>query len=103
MIGRPFPRFAFVFLSFAVMLTVVCSAWNQLNVVSGTGIIRFFDLEGGFYCIIDSDGKHYYPINLSEEFQVDGLRVYFEAKILQDEGTSQMQEIAVSVLKIQKL
>jgi major membrane immunogen (membrane-anchored lipoprotein) len=34
----------------------------------------------GFYFIVADDGKEYYPVNLSGEFQQAGLRVRFEAR-----------------------
>jgi len=48
--------------------------------VSGTGTIKYINLEGGFYGIVSDDGKNYDPINLPEEFKKDGLKVSFEAE-----------------------
>jgi len=73
------------------------------NTVKGTGTIEFLDFEGGFYGIISDDGEHYDPIDLDEEFQVHGLRIYFEAKILENVGTIHMWGKPVSLLKIQIL
>jgi hypothetical protein len=53
---------------------------NEENIVVGTGTIEFLDFEGGFYGIISDDGERYDPLNMNQEFQVNGLRVYFEAK-----------------------
>lgn len=52
--------------------------------------VRFIDLEGGFYWIITDSNKSYYPINLDQEFQEDGLIVWFEAKIRKDIATIHM-------------
>lgn len=73
------------------------------NTVMGTGTIEFLDFEGGFYGIISDDGEHYDPIDMNEEFRVHGLRIYFEAKILEDFGTIHMWGKPVSLLKIQIL
>lgn len=39
------------------------------------GFVRFLDVEGGCWLLVGSDGKQYHPINLTEGFAVDGLRV----------------------------
>jgi hypothetical protein len=71
--------------------------------VSGTGAIRFLDFEGGFYGIVSDDGKHYDPISLDSEFRVDGMRVRFEVRILQDVASYHMWGEVVSILHIEKL
>lgn len=47
--------------------------------ITGSGIVRFIDLEGGFFGIIGDDGKRYFPANLPAEFKVDGKTVSFSA------------------------
>ncbi|MBN2572339.1 MAG: protease inhibitor I42 family protein [Ignavibacteriales bacterium] len=42
-----------------------------------TGTVRYVELEGGFYGIYADNGEHYDPINLPEEFKIDGLRIEF--------------------------
>jgi len=44
------------------------------------GNVVFVELEGGFFGIIDDDGRHYEPINLPEEFEIDGLRIKFSGR-----------------------
>ena len=39
------------------------------------GTVKYIDLEGGFYGIVDETGKEYLPLNLKDEFKVDGLKV----------------------------
>jgi hypothetical protein len=39
------------------------------------GVIRYHELEGGFYAIQGKDGETYNPINLPEQFRQDGLPV----------------------------
>jgi hypothetical protein len=39
------------------------------------GAMQFLDVEGDCWLFAGRDGKHYYPINVSEEFKVDGIRV----------------------------
>jgi hypothetical protein len=80
------------------------TSWDYADdIILGTGTIRFFDIEGGFHSIVGDDGGHYDPINLSREFRVDGLRVYFEVKILRDLHSYHMWGEIVSILHIEKL
>jgi hypothetical protein len=80
------------------------TSWDYAeDMVSGTGTIRFFDFEGGFYGIVSDDGEHYDPINLNRGFQVDGLRVHFEIRILRDVHSYHMWGEVVSILHIGKL
>lgn len=46
--------------------------------ITGTGIIRYNDFEGGFYTIEAEDGKIYDVVGLPNEFKQDGLRVSFK-------------------------
>jgi hypothetical protein len=40
-----------------------------------TGIIKYIEIEGGFYGIISDDGNKYDPVNLAPEYRKDGLRI----------------------------
>jgi heat shock protein HslJ len=50
---------------------------GSFSIVSGTGVIRYIDIEDGFYGIIADDGTHYIPDSLPSDYQVDGIRVSF--------------------------
>ena len=73
------------------------------DVVSGTGTVKFINLEGGFYGIIGDDGEHYDPINLDQEFQEDGLRIHFEAKVHEDVASTHMWGTIVEITNIERL
>jgi hypothetical protein len=45
-----------------------------------TGIVRQFELEGGFYAIRGDDSVTYNPTNLPAEFRQDGLAVEADAR-----------------------
>lgn len=90
------------FLSGSILLAYFMSQVNKPE-MSGKGTIRYIDIEGGFYGIIGDDGKHYDPMNLDEKYQVDGLRVYFEANICHDCDGFHMWGDIVTLLKIEKL
>jgi hypothetical protein len=46
-------------------------------IINDMGTITFIDLEGGFYAIVGS--ADYDPLNLPEEFKVEGIQVQFKA------------------------
>ncbi len=52
--------------------------------VSGSGTIRHFTTEGGFYAIKGDDGETYEPTTLPVDLQKDGLRVTFAGRIRSD-------------------
>jgi len=93
----------FVIVTAISVIVIGMEIKNKEDIVVGTGTVKFLAFEGGFYGIVSDDGEHYDPINLDQEFQVDGLRVYFEARILRDVGTFHMWGAVISILKIQKL
>jgi len=69
---------------FAVVLIVAALLGcrdDQAESVSDTGTVVFLAFEGGFFGIIDDQGRHWDPSNLSEEFKTDSLRVRFEGTI----------------------
>ena len=69
-----------------LLLCVLCAglACNGQDMVEGRGTIEYVGLEGGFYGIRTDEGAAYDPVNLDHEFEVDGLRVRFEGKIVEE-------------------
>ena len=51
---------------------------GEYTVVTGT--VVYLSFEGGFYGITGDDGRHYDPINLSQDFRIDGLPLRFGVK-----------------------
>ena len=70
------------------------------DVARGTGMVRFYTFEGGFFAIRGDDGVTYDPTNLPSSFQRDGLRVRFEALIRRDLGGVHMAGPIVDVISI---
>lgn len=54
------------------------------NLVEIVGIIRYHELEGGFYAIQSREGETYNPTNLPEEYRQDGLPVGAKVRIRGD-------------------
>jgi hypothetical protein len=67
-----------------------------------TGTVHRLDLEGGVYVIRTDDGTQYRPIELPEEFRVEGLAVEVEAKRRDDVLTVDMAGQAIELLDIRK-
>ena len=86
-----------------LLLSIALSGCDEIGIISGTGEIKYIDLEGGFYGIVADDGEHYDPIDMPSEFKEDGLRVSFIVKILENQGSIHMWGSVVKILKIEKL
>ena len=71
--------------------------------ISGTGTVKFVELEGGFYGIVGDDNKQYDPINLEQTYQEDGLRIRFQARIRQDISSIHMWGTIIELTKIETL
>ncbi len=71
---------------------------KQYIITSGT--IRYLTFEGGFYGIAGDDGVNYDPINLPDNFMMDGLRIFLTA--IKREGYSyHMWGIIIEIISIQ--
>jgi len=71
--------------------------------VQGTGTMKLMGFEGGFYGIVGDDGSNYDPVNLSEEFKKDGLKVKFVIKLAETQVGFHMWGKIVEVISIKKL
>ena len=50
------------------------------GIVMRQGTVRYINLEGGFWGIINDDGSHLLPQNLAKELRKDGLRLSYKAQ-----------------------
>lgn len=67
------------------------------------GTVIFVNLEGGFYGIIGDDGTNYYPLQLDDQYKVDGLRVAFEYEPVKETVTIQMWGEPVNLIFIEEI
>lgn len=72
------------------------------DMASGTGTVRHYRLEGGFFAIAGDDGTTYDPVDLPAEFRQDGLRVRFRVRILPDRMGIHMVGPIVEVVEISR-
>jgi len=77
-------KLSFLLIFLVILVFIGCEMSQRQDIVSERGTVKYIDLEGGFYGIISDSSKNYDPINLSEEFKKDNLRVSFDAKIRED-------------------
>jgi L-ascorbate metabolism protein UlaG (beta-lactamase superfamily) len=66
------------------------------------GMVRYIDIEGGFYGLLADTGEKYDPVNLPEDFRQDGLRVKFAVKEKQGAVSFRMWGKIVEILKIEQ-
>jgi hypothetical protein len=70
------------------------------DMISGTGTVERFDIEGGFFAIRGDDGKVYDPMNLPPGLARHGVRVRFTAKLRRDMGSIHMVGEIVEIQQI---
>lgn len=81
------------------------------EVISAVGMVRYVDLEGGFYGIVaeqgvgsaNEGGTQYLPLNLGEAYRQDGLRVRFRAVPIDTVATIQMWGHPIEIRDIQRV
>ncbi|GAI95947.1 unnamed protein product, partial [marine sediment metagenome] len=86
-----------------ILLFIGCEMSQKQDIVSERGTVKYIDLDGGFYGIISDSSKNYDPINLSQEFQKNNLRVSFKAIICEDMVGIHMWGTIVEIVRIEKL
>lgn len=67
-----------------------------------SGTITYLSFEGGFFGIVGDNGKHYDPINMPQEFKVEGLRIQFTANFT-DYVSYHMWGYIVRLISIERL
>lgn len=74
---------------------------EELIVSSGT--VAYLELEGGFFGIVAVDDQHYDPINLADDFRIDGTEVEFVAYPRNDVMSFNMWGQIVELRSINKI
>ena len=68
--------------------------------ITGTGTVTYIELEGGFFGIITESGERYLPLNLPDEYALEGLFVDLTARIAEESATIAMWGTPVHLLSI---
>jgi hypothetical protein len=71
--------------------------------ITGSGTIRFLDLEGGFYGIVADDSSRYDPGELDPRLRRDGLRVRFDLRRVEGAMSIRQWGTIVTVVRIDSL
>ena len=87
----------------AILICVGLSGCNEDVSVQDKGIIKYIDLEGGFYGIITDKQELYDPINLPESFKQDNLRIEFKAIYVKNQCSFHMWSTLIYILEIEQL
>lgn len=111
-------RFAFLLINFALILAFGLLGVGCKTTADSPGgadpaapemedgivaTVRYIDLEGGFYGVESDAGENYYPINLTDEFKEDGLRIIFKVKPRPEIMTTVMWGQTVEIVEIMKM
>jgi len=73
----------------------------DLKQLSFTATVKYMNLEGGFFGLIDKDGKHWLPMNLKKEFQQHGAIIKVTGSALDDIMTIQQWGTPFSITHIE--
>ncbi len=66
---------------------------RQIEFMKIEGKISYQDLEGGFWGIIDTDGKRYVPVErLPDHVRIDGMRIRADLEPVHMVGTAMWGE-----------
>jgi len=71
----------------AILIVPIGAAIFLHNNVVFRGEIVYLDFEGGFYGIVSDKLTSYDPINLPEEYEQSGLRIFVIARLRPDLGS----------------
>ncbi len=72
---------------------------NQMEI---TGVIRYYELEGGFYGIQSEEGETYNPINLPAGFRQDGLPIVTRIRLRNEMMSIHQAGPLVEIIEIRK-
>lgn len=73
------------------------------EVVESSGTVVWRTVEGGVWVIEADNGTTYNPIDLPEDYQVDGLRVHFEGQLRTDMMGIHMVGPLIEITSIREL
>ncbi len=71
--------------------------------LENTGIIKYINLEGGFYGIVSDNGQKLDPVNLKDEFKKDGLRVKFVYSLKKNEANIHQWGKIIEIISLRKI
>lgn len=73
------------------------------TLITGSGTVRWLDLEGGFFGIVADDSARYDPGELDPFFRRDGLRVRYDLRKVEGAMSIRQWGTIVTVVRIDSL
>ncbi len=86
-----------VMLIIIIGITKTALPLEKVKIITGT--VHYVNEEGGFWGILDDDGKRYDPIHLPLELRRPGLKAEFSTRILEGHIGIRMWGILVEILE----
>ena len=103
MVKRSILFFALMSILVVSFLFAGCMPGSSPNQFTPIGTVTYIDLEGGFYGLIGYNQENYYPINLPDKFQKEGLKVRFTFKFRDDLANFHMWGRIIEILQIEEI
>lgn len=67
------------------------------------GIVKYIDLEGGFWGIVDKEGRNWFPLNFPEQLKTEGAEVTLTLREMPDQASAAMWGTPVRILSFHTL
>ena len=100
---RRFAKFSFSLLFFLLITACLGVESDAADIKYASGTVKYISLEGGFYGIVTDDNKYLDPINLSKEFQKDGMRIFIKYVEKKDMASFHMWGTIVEIVEVHEL
>ncbi|OGU62368.1 MAG: hypothetical protein A2V66_06605 [Ignavibacteria bacterium RBG_13_36_8] len=93
--------FFLIFLMIGISQACSVDESDNSQVFGAIGTVHYIDLEGGFYGIITEYQQQFDPINLPDEFKVDGILIRIQYIIRDDQASLHMWGILIELVSIE--
>lgn len=92
---------------FIILLLSGCSSVSRESESNGSvkefsGVVKYVELEGGFWGIITTENVKYEPVNLEHKYRKEDLEVSGELKIVENTATIRMWGKPVEIIEIRR-
>ena len=85
------------------VLILACLETESENFGYTLGTIKFISIEGSFFGIVTDDNINLDPINLPQEYKIEGKRIQFKYSEKKDMASFHMWGIIVEITEIKEL
>jgi len=86
------------------LIFVFSSCINEPGSMSfATGTVKYESIEGGFYGIVAKDNSALDPINLPDEYKIDGLKIEFSYVTKNGYSSIHMWGTIIEIITVKKM